>query len=79
MNVTRATQLAVSLNCVKTNLTSFQQLRLSSALTYLFVDSLTLGSQGVLHFTRTDDHFTKKVCYCMDAALSFSWCSPQAS
>lgn len=69
-----ATELAaISFNCLKTNLPPLPLLCRKSAnhITYLFLDSLALGSQGVLHFTRTDDHFPKKVCYFMDAAMSF--------
>lgn len=49
-----------------------------SASTDLFLDSLALGSQGVLHFIRTDDHFPKeKVCYwSMEAALVLVLPSP---
>lgn len=74
MNVTQATQGAASFNCVENyrNQTIFCLL---SAITYLFLDSLALASQGVLHFIRADDHFPNKqrCCYCMDAALCFSF------
>lgn len=44
MNVTRAIQLAASFNCVKTNLAKLFSKSKLSALTYLFLDSLALGS-----------------------------------
>lgn len=58
-----ATELAaISFNCPKTNLPPLPLLCRNSAnlITYLFLDSLALGSQGVLHFIRTEDHFPKK-------------------
>lgn len=49
-------KLAASSNCVKLT-TANSSLSVS---TYLLLDSLVLGSQGVLHFIRTEDHFPIK-------------------
>lgn len=72
MNVTQATQLAASFNSVKTNLTVLN--------TFVSFTCFWTRWHWVLRWYSIlfvqMIIFQKQVCYCMDAALSFSWCFP---